>query len=138
MSAPFLRLEVFFENAVKLIYVDGLDEVVIAAGGERRFTVGGVGAAGEEDDGDDVRLVAPADAARGTEPIRARQAHVHQDEVGCESGSLPDRLLAVLRFDDAVAASLQHVAEQETCVFVIFGDEDERAGVRMPSARNPL
>lgn len=54
LFAPILRLKPLFKNDVQLIYVQRFNKVVIATGGKRRCTVGGIDMPGQEDYGDSV------------------------------------------------------------------------------------
>src|ERR1041384_840719 len=59
-------------------------------------------------------------------PAHARQVAVHQDQVGARALSSPDSFLSIGCFDDAVTATLDHGAIQQTRVLVVVRDQDKR------------
>src|ERR1051325_10983928 len=86
--------------------------------------------AGDEDNRHVADVRQPAYPPRGVETVQVREAAVHQDQVRACALRQLDGLLAVGGLDDRVASNLQHGAEQETRVRVVFRDEDERRRVR--------
>src|ERR1044072_4598902 len=69
------------EELDELVEVDGLGDVLVAAGGERLGVEVGRVVGGDGDDGDAARILLRAYAARGGQPVELRQAQVHQDDV---------------------------------------------------------
>src|ERR1044071_1186269 len=86
--------------------VERLEQVLLAAGFERRlaYAVGVVG--GDGDDGDGIQLAVRAYLFRRREPVEARQVQVQQDKVGVRDERRLDRLAAVRGGDDAATPLL--------------------------------
>jgi hypothetical protein len=65
-------------------------------------------------------------APRGLQAVKAREAAVHQYQVGPCALREAKGLLTVCGLYHRVALNLQHGTEQEPRIIVVFRDEDER------------
>src|SRR5215218_1701564 len=83
------------EELDELVEVDGLSDVLVAAGGERLGVEVGRVVRRDGDDGHAARILLRAYAARGREAVELRQAQVHQDNVRVVGGGALDGLVAV-------------------------------------------
>ena len=99
------------QDANQLPHVERFDEVIRASGLARLPLPLGGGMPGKKDDGDVTQPVALADEAHRGQPVHARQAPVHQDDVGVKFFSRAHALLPVRSFDDPQPAPLQNDAE---------------------------
>ena len=104
--------------------LEGLGEVVDAAGGEAADLVVGIAEAGEEDDGD------LAEGGVGLEPgadlvaVHAGHVDVEEDEVGRDAGGGGEGLGAAGDGGDGVAGLVELFAEEEAVFGDVVNDED--------------
>src|SRR5215203_1983198 len=103
---PSLRRQTV-EELDELVEVDGLGDVLVAAGGERLGVEVGRVMRGDGDDGYAARLLLSADAPRGGQSVELRQAQIHQDDVWLIAGGTLDGLVTVDGLDHLIAAHLQ-------------------------------
>src|ERR1044072_721019 len=64
-----------------------------------------------------------------TQAVQSRQLQIEQNQIELFRLGDLDRLLAVPRFDHAIALSAKHVLQHEQTVIVIFDDQNRRTGI---------
>ena len=82
--------------------------------------------AGDKDNRHITDICRAAYLSGSVKSAHAREAAVHQDQVGARALSGPDSFLSIGCFDDAVTSSLDHDAIKQTRVLVVVRDQDKR------------
>jgi hypothetical protein len=62
---------------------------------------------------------------RGLYPVHARELDIHEDQGRPLLRGHAQTVLRVLGLDDAVAARLEHVADEQPVVVVVLDEEDQ-------------
>ena len=106
---------------------EGLGDVVVGAGVERRHLVRLRPAGREDDDRDRGPLAQPAD---DLETVQVGKPEVEDDEVGLPRRGLEQAVLAGLGLDDAIALARQRGAEEAADRRLVLDDQHDRAGRR--------
>lgn len=119
-AAAALAAQVGVHARGELFEGEGLDDVVVAAGGEAAELIGLLDAGGEEDDGAGDVL---ADTAADLEAVEAGHIDVEQDEVGRASG-LADGFLAAVGAEYFVAARGEAAGEGVHDVGLVVGYQE--------------
>src|SRR5215212_6506591 len=83
------------EKLDELVKVDGLGDVLVAAGGERLGVEVGRVVRGDGDDGHAARVLLRAYAPGRGQAVELRQAQIHQNDVRVVAGGALDGLIAV-------------------------------------------
>jgi hypothetical protein len=117
---------IFFKYALELSELKRLHEVLVTPSFAGACEKGGSRMAGDKDNGHVPGVIGPAYPPRCVHAAQAREAAVHQDQVRARALSRADSFLTIRRFDDPVTTNLQDRAKQQTRIFVVVRDEDER------------
>lgn len=122
---PSLRLQHLPDGLEEALHADRLRLVAIEAGGHDLAAVLRHRGRCDGDDGDRTRGGIGAEPLQGFHAVHAGKLDVHEDQGGPLFRRHAQAILRVLRLDDAVAARLEHVADEHPVVVVVLDEEDQ-------------
>src|SRR5438093_455252 len=107
-----------------LIKLDGLDQVIIATGGECCFSRLGLSPAGKKDYRGLANSFVLPYATHRPKSINRRHSQIHKNDIGAFLLCGLDRRLAINCFENGKAAHLQNRSEHKASVVMILDDQD--------------